>query len=511
MVFKIGFDTEKYVEEQTKYILERAKKFDKKLYLEFGGKLLFDYHAARVLPGYLPDTKIRILQALGKNMEIVVCISTKDIQERKKVGSLGITYGDFILMLIDNLRNYELDVSTVVINFFSNEKSALKLKQFLVKKGLKVYTTGIIEGYPHNVKVIASEKGYGTEPFIETIKPIVIVTGAGPNSGKMSTCLRMIYQDTKKGLDSGYAKFETFPIWNLPLEHPVNVAYEAATADLRDYNLVDPHHLKAYHQESINYNRDVENFVIIQNILKAIISPDNFMNNYHSPTDMGVNRAKVGIIDDEICRQAAKEEILRRLFWYRGEALLGEGNPETVGVMEKILKKMGLKETDRKVVGPARKAALEAEEKKKGHKGTFCGAAIELNGEFEGVIITGKNSSLLHAESAAILNVLKVLAHIPDQILLISEEILEQIRNFKMKAYGEKAESLDVEQTLIALAISATTNPTAKLALEQLPKLRNTEMHATHLPKKGDEAPLRKLGIHLTSDGRISGKKLYLD
>ncbi|MFH1439924.1 MAG: DUF1846 domain-containing protein [Candidatus Woesearchaeota archaeon] len=513
MVFRKGFDTDKYVEEQTKYIKERVAKFDKKLYIEFGGKLLFDHHAARVLPGYEPHTKIRILQTLGDDVEIVVCISAKDIQKGRIVGSLGINYGDFTLKLIDDLRAYKLNVFTVVITMFSGESSAVQLKDFLESNGLKVYTTGMIENYPTNTDIIASEKGYGTKPYIETTKPIVIITGAGPNSGKMSTCLTMVYQDKQKGIDAGYAKFETFPIWNLELEHPINTAYEAATADIKDFNLIDPYHLKAYNKVAINYNRDVENFVIIQKIMKAIISKDNFMNTYQSPTDMGVNMAKTGIIDDAVCQEAAKQEIIRRFFRYNQELTLGQEKIDTIEVADRLLEKVNLKVTDRKVVEPARKAAEEAKEAKeakdreKGHKKVFCGVAIEL---LDGNIITGKNSSLLHAESAAILNAIKTLADIPDQIHLISEDIIQNIKKFKISAYKQDSESLDVEETLVALAISAATNPTAKLALEQLSKLKNTEMHSTLISKKGDESPIRKLGINLTTDGKLNGNKLFM-
>jgi uncharacterized protein (UPF0371 family) len=506
IVFEIGFDTDKYVEEQTKYILERAAKFDQKLYLEFGGKLLFDYHAARVLPGYEPSTKIKILQALGNNVEIVICVSAKDIQKGRIVGSLGINYGDFALKLIDDLRGYGLTVSTVVINLFSGESSAEQLKGFLVSKGIKVYTTGVIEDYPKNLEMVTSEKGFGTQPFIETTKPIVVVTGSGPGSGKMSTCLRMVYQDKQKGLDAGYAKFETFPIWNLPLDHPINIAYESATADIKDFNLIDPYHLKAYDKIAVNYNRDVENFVIIQKMIKSLISEDNYMSSYNSPTDMGVNRANTGIINDCVCQEAAKEEIIRRFFRYNSEYIIGLENKDTVEVTERLLEKTNKKITDRKVVLPARKAAEEAHQKCKGHNGVFCGAAIELSNR---AIVIGKNSPLLHAESSVILNAVKVLAGIPDSILLLSEEVINQIKMFKTNAYCEGSGNLDIEETLIALAISAITNPTAKLALDQLPKLKNMEMHSTHLLKRGDESPIRKLGINLTTDGKLTGTQLY--
>ncbi len=509
MVFKKGFDSEKYIREQSKYILQRVSKFDKKLYLEFGGKIIADYHAARVLPGYEPNNKIKILQKLGKNVEIVICISAKDIQDKKKVESLGITYDNFVLKMIDDLRGYKLFVSTIVITFFTGQSSAEQFKNYLKKKGLNVYTTGYIEGYPHNIENIASKEGYGKKPFIKTTKPIVVVTGAGPNSGKMSTCLTMVYQDKQKGLDSGYAKFETFPIWNIPLEHPINIAYEAATAEIKDFNLIDPHHYKAYHKIAINYNRDVENFVVIQNILKSIISKDNFMRTYRSPTDMGVNMAKVGITNDKVCREAANQEIIRRYYLFNYKYLIGQEKQETIEIMENLLKKAHLKKTDRPVVVLARKAAEVAEKSgKKGYQGIYCGAAIELA---NGNIVVGKNSSLLHAESAVILNAIKELSKIPDPINLISEKVICGIKNFKVKAYGENAETLDVEETLIALAVSSISDPKARLALEQLPLLKNAEMHTTIAPSKSNEFLIRKLGINLTTDGKVSGNKLYLE
>jgi uncharacterized protein (UPF0371 family) len=506
MNFRVGFDTNKYVEEQAKYILERVGKFDQKLYLEFGGKLLFDYHAARVLPGYDPHTKIRILQKLKDSVEIVVCISSQDIQSGKQTGTLGISYGDFILRLIDDLRGYNLKVSNVVITMFNGESAAIKMKHFLESRNVRVYTTKIIEGYPTNIEKITGEEGYGSFPNIETTKPVVVVTGAGPCSGKMSTCLALVYKDKQKGIDAGYAKFETFPIWNLPLDHPVNFAYESATADLKDFNLIDPHHLKAHNKVAVNYNRDVENFVIIQRILKSIISPDNFMNNYHSPTDMGVNMAKCGIVDDEVCSRAANQEIIRRYFLYYQDYLQGTEKWETVCVAEKLIEKLNLKKEHRVTVVHARDTAKSAKFNGKGYKDTYCGAALEL---CDGTIITGKNSPLLYAEAAALLNAIKFVAGIPDQIELISAEVLGQIKDFKTNHYNEDAESLDVASTLIALAISAATNPTAKLALQQLSKLKNSEIHTTHLPNRGDEDSLRKLGINLTTDGLVSSNKLY--
>ncbi len=501
-----GFDTELYINEQTKKIGERASKFDKKLYIEFGGKLLFDFHASRVLPGYDSNAKIQILQNLKQDMEMVFCVSARDIQKGRIAGTFGITYKDFTLKTIDDIRSYGIDVSSVVINLFSGESSALQLKQYLEDKGIKVYTREPIPDYPNNIKQIASEKGYGAKPIMETKKPIVIVTGAGPGSGKMSTCLAMVYQDSEQGVDSGYAKFETFPIWNLPLNHPVNLAYEAAAADIGDYNLTDPYHLDAYGEEAVNYNRDVENFVIIQKILQAIISKDNFMGGYKSPTDMGVNMAKAGIIDDEVCLEAAKQEIIRRYYRYNLELIKGLEKKSTVDLVSKLMEKLELNLDYRKVVSPAQKAAQKAEKNGKGHKGIFCGSAIQLP---DGVIITGKNSSLLHSESAVLLNATKHLAGIPDDAHLISRDVINAIKSMKHKLFKHSAENLSVDELLVALAISAHSSNKAKTALKQIPNLNGMDMHSTHIPDKEDEEPLRKLGIYLTTDGIQPVSRLY--
>ena len=508
MLASIGFNTEKYIEEQTREINERVEKFDKKLYLEFGGKLLFDFHAVRVLPGYEPNAKMEILNKLKKNMEIVFCISAKDIQEGKIASSFGINYKDFTLKCIDDLRSRGFDVSTIVINLYSGEYAAKQFGKHMKSNGFRVHFRKLIEGYPSNVKTIASEKGYGAKPYFETKKPIVIVTGAGPSSGKMSTCLAMVYQDTQNNQDSGYAKFETFPIWNLPLKHPVNIAYEAATANIGDYNLIDPWHLKAYGKKAVNYNRDVENFKIIHKILKMIISKDNYMNNYKSPTDMGVNMAKTGIIDEKICAEAAKEEIVRRYFRYKSDFIKGIEKEETIEIMKKLMEEIKVDEKCRKVVIPARNAAKEAEERKRGSEGIFCGSAIELT---NGKIITGKNSPLFHSESAMVLNAVKVLAGIPDNKHLISKEVIEEIKNMKKSILSEKSANLSLEETLIALSISAEKSKEAKLALEQLKKLKGTEMHSTFMLDRRDEGPLRKLGINVTSDGVVPVTKLYLE
>ena len=505
-MLKPGFDTKRYVDAQAAKICERVGKFDRKLYLEFGGKLLFDYHAARVLPGYEPNAKVQILKKLEKESEVVFCVSARDIQKGRIAGTFGISYRDFTLKCIDDLRAIGLDVSTVVINLFSGESSALRLRSYLEKNGLNVYMRKVIPGYPSNLKLIASRRGFGEGRRIKTKKPIVIVTGAGPGSGKMATCLAMVYQDKENGIDSGYAKFETFPIWNLPLNHPVNMAYEAATADLKDYNLVDPHHLKAYGVKAVNYNRDVENFEVIEKILKLIISKDNFMNTYKSPTDMGVNMAKAGITSDMACREAARQEVVRRYFRHYLELIQGKEQKETVETVKKIMKKLGLKPESRKVVAPARAAMESARKEGKGSGGVFCGSAIQLS---NGRIITGKNSVLLHSESSLILNAIKHLGKIPEDMHLISKPVIEEIKLLKTHILGDRYANLNVDETLVALSISSTTNPMTKFALEQLRKLRGTEMHSTHVMHKGDAGPLSKLGINMTSDGLQPVAKLY--
>jgi len=502
-----GFDTGKYVDAQAKKIRERVEEFDRKLYIEFGGKLMFDYHAARVLPGYEPNAKIQILKKLHRSSEIVFCVSAKDIQNGRIAGTFGINYRDFTLKTIDDLRALGLDVNNVVVNLFDGEGSALKLKRYLEKHGLTVHLRKVIKDYPFNVKRIASKKGYGAGKPIETEKPIVIVTGAGPGSGKMSTCLAMVYQDKEMGLDSGYAKFETFPIWNLPLSHPVNIAYEAATADIKDYNLIDPFHLKAYGVRAVNYNRDVENFEIIQKILQRVISEDNYMNSYKSPTDMGVNMAKEGIVSDAVCRKAAKEEVVRRHFRYSVEAIRGQEKKETVELVGRLMKKLGITPTYRKPVLPARKAMEAAAKEGKGSEGTFCGAAIQLPGDG---MVTGKNSPLLHAESAAVLNAVKKLGGIDDEKHVISKKVLEEIKKLKTRVLKDKSANLNVDETLVALSMSAATSPLARRALEQLPRLRGAEMHSTHMMYRGNSGPLAKLGMNVTSDGLRPASSLYI-
>ncbi|MFH1046387.1 MAG: DUF1846 domain-containing protein [Candidatus Omnitrophota bacterium] len=497
---KKGFDNEKYLSEQTKAILDRVAQFDHKLYLEFGGKLLFDYHASRVLPGYDPSVKMQLLKRLKDKIEIIICIYAKDIEAGRLRGDFGMTYDLACLKTIDDLKDWGLNVTNVVITRFKSEPLAIKFKNRLERKGIQVYLHYEIKGYPGNIDKIVSKAGYGRNEYIKTEKPIVVVTAPGPGSGKLAACLSQMYHDHKKGIDSGYAKFETFPIWNLPLHHPVNVAYESATADLADYNLVDPHHLKTYNKKSINYNRDVDAFPILKSILEKIIGKSAKKIMYNSPTDMGVNRAGFGIIDDEAVKAAAKQEIIRRFFRYHWEFMLGLEKKETVERAKELMKQEGLKEEDRACVLPARKAAEDAAKTSgKGNNGVFCGAAIELA---EGKIITGKNSPLMHAASAAVINAIKHLAEVPDKIHLLPSNVIGNIAALKKDILDLKTESLDLEETLVALSISAAANPTAEAAVKALKALGGCEMHMSHIPSRGDEAGLRKLKINFTCDAQ---------
>lgn len=501
---KADFDNEKYLKEQSAAILERVERFNNKLYLEFGGKIIFDMHASRVLPGFDPNVKMRLLQKLKDKADIILCIYAGDIERRKVRADFGITYDVDALKLIDDLRERDIDVSAVIITRFENQPAAKIFKNKLERRGIKVYTHRFTKGYPTDIDLIVSDEGYGANEYIKTKNPLVVVIGPGPGSGKLATCLSQLYHDYKRGIKSGYAKFETFPIWNLPLKHPVNVAYEAATADLRDFNLIDPFHLETYNKTAINYNRDVEIFPVLKKILEKITGSESI---YKSPTDMGVNRAGFGIVDDEVVRQAAKQEIIRRYFRYSCEYALGFVDKETVDRSALLMDELKVKPEDRKVVGPARKAAKEAQKKGKGNEGIFCGAAIELK---NGSIVTGKNSPLMHASSSLILNTIKKLAGIPDKIHLLSPNIIKSIGDLKNSVSNAKTVSLDLEEALIALSISAATNPTSQLAMEKLRKLQRCEVHITHIPPPGDETGLRRLGVNLTSDPYFSTKNLFI-
>ena len=504
MPVKQGFDNEKYLSQQTEAILERVKNFDNKLYLEFGGKLLFDYHASRVLPGFDPNVKMRLLQKLKDQADILLCIYAGDIERKKVRADFGITYDADALKLIDDLREWGIDVAGVIITRFNDQPAAEIFKNRLERRQIPVYTHRFTKGYPTDVETIVSDEGYGANAYVETKNPLVVVTGPGPGSGKLATCLSQLYHEYKRGSDAGYAKFETFPIWNLPLKHPVNVAYESATADLRDYNEIDPFHLEAYGKTTINYNRDVEVFPVVKSILEKITGLASV---YQSPTDMGVNRAGFGIIDDQAVRHAAKQEIIRRYCRYRCEYAMGFVDQGTVQRAELLMKEMNETPESRDVVSPAREASKEAKKKQKGHDGIYCGAALELK---DGTIITGKNSELFHASSSLILNSIKHVAGIPDEIHLLSPNIIESIAKLKSDILNSKTASLNLDETLIALSISAATNPAARIAVENLKHLCSCEVHTTHIPTPGDEAGLRKLGVNLTSDPDFATKCLFL-
>ena len=501
---KTGFDNEKYLKEQTKAILERIEMFNNKLYLEFGGKLMFDYHAARVLPGFDPNVKIRLLERLKEKAEIIVCIYAGDIEKGKMRADFGITYDDDTMKLIDDLRERGLAVRGVVITRFTGQPAALRFKTKLERRNVAVYTHPPTVGYPADADLIVSDAGYGANEYIETSRPLVVVTGPGPGSGKLATSLSQLYHDYRRGMQSGYAKFETFPIWNLPLRHQVNIAYEAATADLKDYNQVDPFHLEAYDTRTVNYNRDIEAFPLVRRILKKITGAETL---YKSPTDMGVNRAGFGIVDNEAVVRAAEEEIIRRYFRYSCEYAMGLVEQDTVDRIRLIMDEAGLEPEKRDVVIPAREAADQAERKGKGHDGVYCGAALKLP---SGRIITGSNAPILHSASSLILNSIKELAGINDATHLLSPIVIDSIRGLKRDILNKKFISLDLEETLIALSISATSDESARLAMAELKNLAGCEVHLTHIPTPGDEAGLKRLVINTTSDPYFTSSNLFV-
>ncbi len=500
-----AFDNEKYLAEQTTAILDRIGRFGGKLYLEFGGKLLFDYHASRVLPGFDPNVKMRLLQQFKDKADIILCIYAGDIERRKVRADFGITYDSDTFKLIDDLRGWGLNVQAVVITRFNEQPAAVTFMRKLERRGVRVYTHRSIEGYPADVDLTVSDDGYGANPYIETNQPLVVVNAPGPNSGKMATCLSQVYHEHKRGVKAGYAKFETFPIWNLPLRHPVNVAYEAATADLRDVNMIDPFHLEAHGETAINYNRDIEAFPLLRRIIEKITGAASF---YQSPTDMGVNRAGFAIVDDEVAVEAARQELIRRYFRYSSEYAMGLTDRETIRRVEVLMEEFDLNTGRRSVVAPAN-GALDAAEKVagKGNMGVFCGAALELE---SGEIVTGQNSPLMHAAASLILNSIKKLAGIPQHLDLISPNIIESIGSLRREILRRESISLNLSEMLVALSISSTTNPTARLAMEQLARLRGAEVHLTHLPSPGDEKSLRRLGVNLTSDPRFATNKLFV-
>ena len=490
---KIGFDNDKYIMLQSQHIKERIDQFGGKLYLEFGGKLFDDYHAARVLPGFAPDSKVKMLMKLKDQAEVVIVVSSEDIEKNKVRGDLGITYDLDALRLIDALRGIGLYVGSVVLTHYNGQPSADKFKTKLENLGLKTYCHYKISGYPSNIPHIVSDEGYGKNDYIETSRSLVVVTAPGPGSGKMATCLSQLYHDNKRGIKSGYSKFETFPIWNIPLKHPVNLAYEAATADLNDVNMIDPFHLDAYGVTTVNYNRDVEIFPVLNAMFELIYGSSP----YKSPTDMGVNMVGNCIFDDEAVRSAAKMEIVRRYYNTLCGVKNGKNTNDEVFRIELLMKQAGVTTAERTVV----KAALEKAETTEGPA-----AAIELP---DGRIVTGKTSSLLGATSAALLNALKALSDTPDDLLLISPVVIEPVQDLKTTYLGNRNPRLHTDEVLVALSICAATNPTAALALAQLPKLRGCEMHSSVILSQVDDNVLRKLGINITTEPIYQTKKLY--
>lgn len=491
---KIGFDNAAYISKQSEQISKRISEFGGKLYLEFGGKLFDDFHASRVLPGFAPDSKLQMLKSIADDVEVVIVINSGDIESNKMRRDLGITYDADVLRLIDEYRNAGLFVGSVVLAQFKEQPAAVAFKTKLEKLGVKVFIHRNIEGYPYNVSHIVSEEGFGKNEFIETERPLVVITAPGPGSGKMATCLSQLYHENQRGNKAGYAKFETFPVWNLPLKHPVNLAYEAATADLNDVNMIDPYHLDAYGVTTVNYNRDVEVFPVLNAIFERIegVSP------YKSPTDMGVNMAGYAICDDEATREASKQEIIRRYFNALCDLKTGRGKQEAVDKIVSLMNQAGIGVEDRKVI----KAALDRSNETEGQPAV----AIELP---DGKIVTGKTSNLLGASSAALLNAAKHLAGLPEDLLMIAPSIIEPIQELKTGILKGQNPRLHSDETLIALSMSANTNPVAKKALEAIEGLKNCDAHSTVILSQVDMDVYRKLGVNLTCEPRYQTKKLY--
>ncbi len=503
MMHKIGFDSKKYIEEQTRYILERVKTSSGRLYIECGGKLLHDKHAARVLPGFDENNKMKVFEALKEHLDIIICIYAGDIEQRKIRGDFGISYDADVLKMIHDFADYGLTCNKVVITRYENQVAAVQFMRKLEQRGIRVYTHSATPGYPSDIDVVVSDEGYGKNPYIEVEAPVVIVTAPGPGSGKLATCLNQMYHEAKKGLKPNYAKLETFPIWNLPLNHPVNLAYEAATVDIGDVNMIDHFHHDAYNQITVNYSRDLEAYPLLKRILERITGEPCV---YKSPTDMGVNRCGFGIFDDEVCRKAAQQEIIRRVFHTKTDYLQGVCSREVCNRALALLDKAGLKEEDRATVIPARIALEEAIAKKKGKDdGTVCAAAIELD---DGRIITAHNSNLLHAGAALILNACKALLDIDPSVDLIHKKVVQSITLVKRDILASKGVSLNVDEILIAMAMSSIYNPYTAQACHALERLKNCDVHFTHIPSAGDIDGLRKLGINYTSEPHYPGRNI---
>jgi len=489
-----GFDNDLYIRKQTEQIERRIGQFDNKLYLEFGGKLFDDFHAARVLPGFDVNGKVRLLKEFKDQAEIIFCIGAADIEKNKIRADLGITYDLDVLRLIDNMREIGLTISSIVITMFHEQPAAVAFKKKLEMRGERVYVHRPIPGYPTDVNSITSDEGFGSNPYIETTRPLVAVTAPGPGSGKLATCLSQIYHEAKRGIRSGYAKFETFPIWNLPLKHPVNLAYEAATADLKDVNMIDPFHLEAYGVTTVNYNRDVEVFPIVRTILDKCTGMGDL---YRSPTDMGVNMAGYGIIDDEIVKKAACAEIIRRHYAAACDYKKGRADLDMVRRIEVIMKQLDIKDEDRPVVTPALEKAARA---------GAPAMAVELP---DGRIVVGRESGLLNAPSSTLLNAVKTIAGLADELHLISPLVLEPILRMKHEVLGSRRPILKLDEVLIALSICAATNPMAELALSKVQELRGCEAHLSVFASRSDGTVFRKLGLNVTCEPEFPSKGLY--
>ena len=492
---RIGFDNDKYLKLQSEHIIRRIDQFGGKLYLEFGGKLFDDYHASRVLPGFEPDSKIKMLAKLKDQAEIVVVINASDIENNKLRSDYGITYEQDVFRLIDAFRSFDLYVGSVVVAQYNGQPSAQAFKKRLEKLGVPVYLHYPIEGYPSDIDNIVSDEGYGRNEYIETSRPLVVVTAPGPGSGKMATCLSQLYHDQKRGIASGYAKFETFPVWNLPLKHPVNAAYEAATADLNDVNMIDPFHLEAYGAMAVNYNRDVDIFPVLSTLFKRLTGGEC---PYKSPTDMGVNMAGFCIVDDEACQEASKREILRRYFAARCNLVKGlTDDGHDVEKIRLLMNMVGISEEDMAI----RTAALELAQST-----GEPASAIELA---DGRIITGKTSKLLGATSAMLLDALKALGGIDDSVRLLSPSIIEPVQDLKVNHLGNQNPRLHTDEVLLALSICAATDPTAEVAMQQLEKLQGCDVHSTVILSQVDDSTLKKLGVNLTCEPGYQSNKLY--
>ena len=492
-MYKIGFDNEKYLALQSEKILERVQKFGGKLYLEFGGKLFDDNHASRVLPGFEPDSKMRMLMQLKDKAEIVIVINAEDIEKNKKRDDLGITYDADVMRLIDVFRDYGLYVGSVVLTRFAAQSSAEQFENRLKAQSIRVYRHYSIRDYPNDLPLIFSDEGFGKNDYIETDRPIVIVTAPGPGSGKMATCLSQLYHENKRGIQSGYAKYETFPIWSIPLKHPVNLAYEAATADLSDVNMIDPFHLEAYGETTVNYNRDIEIFPVLEAMFRRIYGKCP----YKSPTDMGVNMAGFAIVDDEACREASRQEIIRRYFAAANGVISGTSTQEELKKIEMLMSAQGLSVEMRKCVPVARKLAEQT---------GLPAVSIELP---DGTLITGKTTHLMGACCAALINALKHLAGIPDKTDVLSSSVIKPIQHLKQEHLGSKNPRMHTNEMLIALAMSAVTNPIADLAMDQLADMKGSEVHSTVLLSSADRNTLKKLGANITCDPVRDNRKLY--